>query len=57
MIGTRDDVVKELDKVERDLRRLRNMSHDPLNRMMIARLVLIAKLLKRIIVQSKGAKS
>ena len=55
-IGSRDEVVRELVKVETSIRRLQAVSRDPTNRVLMRTLLAVVKRLKKIILDSKGAK-
>ena len=54
-VGNRDEVAKELDKVAIDLRRLQAMG-DLQVRTMARTMLLLVKVLRRAILDSKGAK-
>ena len=54
-VGSRDEVAKELDKVAIDLRRLQAMG-DMQVRTMARTMLLLVKILRKAILDSKGAK-
>ena len=54
-VGNRDEVAKELDKVAVDLRRLQAMG-DMQVRTMARTMLLLVKILRKAILDSKGAK-
>ena len=55
-VGNRDEVVRELDRVTRDLRKLQQMGLDPTVQAIVKRTAKLVKLLRKILDSQKGAK-
>lgn len=55
-VGSRAAVIKELDKVLADLRRLRNMRMDPMITGLVNRMTRLVRVLRTVVSQTEGAK-